>query len=57
MKKLQATANKRYTDSTYSFVTDIIYMPDDANTDEYFEIDESEANKIIGIEISNKEEQ
>ena len=56
MKKLQAAANKRYTDSTYSFVTDIIYMPDDANTDEYFEIDESEANKIIGIEISNKEE-
>lgn len=56
MKKLQATANKRYTDSTYSFVTDIIYMPDDANIDEYFEIDESEANKIIGIEISNKEE-
>ena len=56
MKKLQATANKRYTDSTYSFVTDIIYMPDDANTDEYFEIDESEANKIIGIEIPNKEE-
>ena len=56
MKKLQATANKRYTDSIYSFVTDIIYMPDDANTDEYFEIDESEANKIIGIEISNKEE-
>ena len=56
MKKLQATANKRYTDSAYSFVTDIIYMPDDANTDEYFEIDESEANKIIGIEISNKEE-
>lgn len=37
MKKLQATADKRY--------TDIIYMPDDANTDEYFEIDESEANK------------
>lgn len=56
MKKLQASANKRYTDSTYSFVTDIIYMPDDANTDEYFEIDESEANKIIGIEIPNKEE-
>lgn len=56
MKKLQASANKRYTDSTYSFVTDIIYMPDDANTDDYFEIDESEANKIIGIEIPNKEE-
>lgn len=56
MKKLQASANKRYTDSTYSFVTDIIYMPDDANTDEYFEIDESEANKIIGIEIPNKED-
>ena len=56
MKKLQASANKRYTDSTYSFVTDIIYMPDDANTDEYFEIDESEANKIIEVEIPNKED-
>lgn len=46
MKKLTAQNNKKYTDKAYSFFTDIIYMPDSAVTDGYFEIDDSEAQKI-----------
>lgn len=46
MKKLTAQTNKKYTDKAYSFYTDIIYMPDSATTDEYFQIDENEAEII-----------
>lgn len=46
MKKITAQNNKKYTDKAYSFFTDIIYMPDSATTDEYFEIDENEAEII-----------
>ena len=46
MKKITATENKKYTDKAYSFFTDIIYMPDSAVTDEYFQIDENEAEII-----------
>lgn len=46
MKKITATENKKYTDKAYSFFTDIIYMPDSAVTDGYFEIDENEAEII-----------
>lgn len=46
MKKLTAQNNKKYTDKAYSFFTDIIYMPDSATTDEYFEIDENEVQNI-----------
>ncbi len=61
MKQLKATTNKKYTDSKYSFFTDTIYMPDDANTDEYFEVDASEADKIKrmlkdSISINSKED-
>ena len=46
MKKITATENKKYTDKAYSFFTDIIYAPDSAVTDEYFEIDENEVQNI-----------
>ena len=46
MKKITATENKKYTDKAYSFFTDIIYIPDSAVTDEYFQIDENEAEII-----------
>ena len=46
MKKITAQTNKKYTDKAYSFFTDIIYMPDSAVTDEYFEIDENEVQNI-----------
>ena len=46
MKKITAQNNKKYTDKAYSFFTDTIYMPDSAVTDEYFEIDENEAEII-----------
>lgn len=46
MKKITATENKKYTDKAYSFFTDIIYTPDSAVTDEYFEIDENDVGNI-----------
>lgn len=46
MKKITANEGKKYTDKAYSFFTNIIYMPDSAVTDEYFEIDENEAEII-----------
>lgn len=46
MKKITANEGKKYTDKAYSFFTDIIYMPDSAVTDEYFEIDENEVQNI-----------
>lgn len=46
MKKITANESKKYTDKAYSFFTDTIYMPDSATTDEYFEIDENEAQNI-----------
>ena len=46
MKKITAQINKKYTDKAYSFFTYIIYMPDSAVTDEYFEIDDSEVENI-----------
>lgn len=46
MKKITANERKKYTDKAYSFFTDIIYMPDSATTDEYFEIDENEVQNI-----------
>lgn len=46
MKKITANEGKKYTDKAYSFYTDTIYMPDSATTDEYFEIDENEAEII-----------
>lgn len=46
MKKITANEGKKYTDKTYSFFTNIIYMPDSATTDEYFEIDENEVQNI-----------
>ena len=46
MKKLTAQTNKKYTDKAYSFFTNTIYMPDSATTDNFFEIDENEAEII-----------
>lgn len=46
MKKITATENKKYTDKAYSFFTDIIYMPDSAVTDNFFQIDENDAQNI-----------
>ena len=46
MKKITATENKKYTDKAYSFFTDIIYMPDSAVTDNFFEVDENEVQNI-----------
>lgn len=46
MKKITAQTNKKYTDKAYSFFTDIIYMPDSGVTDNFFEIDENEAEII-----------
>ena len=46
MKKITAQINKKYTDKAYSFFTNIIYMPDSAVTDEYFQIDENEVQNI-----------
>lgn len=60
MKKITATENKKYTDKAYSFFTDIIYAPDSAVTDEYFEIDENEAEIIqdskANIELNSIED-
>lgn len=46
MKKITAQTNKKYTDKAYSFFTDIIYAPDSAVTDEYFQIDENDVQII-----------
>lgn len=46
MKKITAQNNKKYTDKAYSFFTNIIYAPDSAVTDEYFQIDENEVQNI-----------
>lgn len=46
MKKLTAQTNKKYTDKAYSFFTDIIYAPDSAVTENFFEIDDSEVKNI-----------
>ena len=60
MKKITAQTNKKYTDKAYSFFTDTIYMPDSAVTDEYFEIDENEAEIIqdskANIELNSIED-
>ena len=60
MKKITATENKKYTDKAYSFFTDIIYAPDSAVTDEYFEIDENEVQNIqdskANIELNSIED-
>lgn len=46
MKKITAQTNKKYTDKAYSFFTDIIYAPDSAITDNFFEIDENDMQNI-----------
>lgn len=46
MKKITAQTNKKYTDKAYSFFTDIIYAPDSAVTDNFFEIDENDVQNI-----------
>lgn len=46
MKKITAQTNKKYTDKAYSFFTDIIYAPDSAITDNFFEIDENDVQNI-----------
>ena len=60
MKKITATENKKYTDKAYSFFTDIIYAPDSAVTDEYFEIDENDVQNIqdskANIELNSIED-
>ena len=60
MKKLTAQTNKKYTDKAYSFFTDIIYAPDSAVTDEYFEIDENDVQNIqdskANIELNSIED-
>ena len=60
MKKITATENKKYTDKAYSFFTNIIYMPDSAVTDEYFQIDENEVQNIqdskANIELNSIED-
>ena len=49
MKKITAQPNKKYTDKAYSFFTDIIYAPDSAVTDNFFEVDE---NDVLNIQDS-----
>ena len=60
MKKITANEGKKYTDKAYSFFTDIIYMPDSATTDNFFEIDENEAEIIqdskANIELNSIED-
>lgn len=60
MKKITANEGKKYTDKAYSFFTNIIYMPDSAVTDEYFEIDENEVQNIqdskANIELNSIED-
>lgn len=60
MKKITAQTNKKYTDKAYSFFTDIIYMPDSAITDNFFEIDENEVQNIqdskANIELNSIED-
>lgn len=60
MKKITAQTNKKYTDKTYSFFTDIIYAPDSAVTDNFFEIDENEVQNIqdskANIELNSVED-
>lgn len=60
MKKITANEGKKYTDKAYSFFTDIIYAPDSAVTDEYFEIDENEVQNIqdskANIELNSIED-
>ena len=60
MKKITANESKKYTNKAYSFFTDTIYMPDSATTDEYFEIDENEAQNIqdskANIELNSIED-
>ena len=46
MKKITANEGKKYTDKAYSFFTNIIYAPDSAVTDNFFEIDDSEVKNI-----------
>lgn len=60
MKKITANEGKKYTDKAYSFFTNIIYMPDSAVTDEFFEIDDSEVENIqdskANIELNSIED-
>ena len=60
MKKITANEGKKYTDKAYSFFTNIIYMPDSAVTDEYFEIDENDVQNIqdskANIELNSIED-
>lgn len=60
MKKITANEGKKYTDKAYSFFTNIIYMPDSATTDEYFEIDENDVQNIqdskANIELNSIED-
>lgn len=60
MKKITANEGKKYTDKAYSFFTNIIYMPDSAVTDEYFQIDENEVQNIqdskANIELNSIED-
>ena len=60
MKKITANEGKKYTDKAYSFFTDIIYAPDSAVTDEYFEIDENDVQNIqdskANIELNSIED-
>ena len=60
MKKLTATDNKKYTDKAYSFFTDIIYAPDSAVTDNFFEIDKNDVQNIqdskANIELNSIED-
>lgn len=60
MKKITANEGKKYTDKAYSFFTNIIYAPDSAVTDNFFEIDENEAEIIqdskANIELNSIED-
>lgn len=60
MKKITAQPNKKYTDKAYSFFTDIIYAPDSAVTDNFFEVDENEVQNIqdskANIELNSIED-
>lgn len=60
MKKITANEGKKYTDKAYSFFTNIIYMPDSAVTDNFFEIDENEVENIqdskANIELNSIED-
>lgn len=53
MKKLQSEEGKKYTDVGYTFFTDIIYMPDNRDESDLFQIDNSESEKIQQIKETN----